>query len=1134
MRCPKCQFENPDEKKFCRECGAKLVLACPRCAAEILSSDKFCGDCGYELNKSAEAIPPRKKEPGPIISGSPTEKITPTIIPAEGERKHVTVLFSDLTGYTTMSEKLDPEEVKEITTRIFGEVSKIVGKYDGFIEKYAGDAVMAIFGVPSAHEDDPIRAVKAAREIHELVDSVSPEVESKIGQSISMHTGINTGLVVTGEVNMGRGTHGIAGDTINTASRLSNLAKPGEILVDVNTCSQIEGHFTCGHSETTTVKGKEQPVQAHKVLSQREKPFATRRLSGVRADLVGRKVELAELSEAVENLRAGKGRIFSIYGDAGTGKSRLVEEFKATIDQEEIQWLEGHAYAYAQNIPYFPMIDLLNRVFQIKESDPVESVKEKLESGIEQLVGKKQNIIPYVGVLYSLSYQELEEVSPEFWKTHIKKAIQIILTALAKRAPTIFFLEDLHWADSSFVELLRHACLEIREPAIVLCVYRPSFNLFTSHQVSSLGNFYQEMQLEDLSRSESQEMVQLLLETEKIPSDLRGLVQGKAEGNPFYLEELINSLIESETLVQDDGNWRLAKPISEVDISSSIHGLISGRLDRLRKETKRILQEASVIGRSFLFEILKKITELDNRIDGELRVLERLDLIRTRSLLPDLEYMFKHALTQDVVYNGLLKKERQKIHEQIGLVIEQLFQDRLPEFYETLAFHFSRCPSVNKAVDYLVKSGEKCLARFTVEEAHQYFRQAYDILALKEDKSEAEKVILIDLLNSWGYAYYYTGEIKEWITLLEHHQSIVESMEDKARIGMFYTWFGCALITACKPNKAYEYLFRAKELGEQAGAKKVVGYACTFLSWACLWSGDFENGMTYGIQAQNISKSYPSDQYLYFKSLSAISYIYYFQGNPSLLFKGAKQLLEYGKKTANSRSEVFGYWINALGHLAKGELPSTRKNSELSIQAAVDPFYSQFAKTTLGMSYLIDGRLNDAENIFMSLLDHCEFRGIELLTKFADLFLSFINFSKGNMIIGMQKIEETQNILKNNNMIVWYGMSESMLGALYLKILTGAKPNMSIIFRNILFLIKNVPSADKKSEEHFKKAIEIFKQIGAKANLGQAFLGLGRLYKAKKRNIDAKKYYSKAIKLFQECEAHIYLSQAKDEAASIQ
>jgi class 3 adenylate cyclase len=557
MECPKCRFDNREGVKFCEECGAKFEFKCPVCKASIPIDRKFCGECGYDLSKSPETASLKESEHDTQIPDLPSEETVPAEIAAEGERKHVTVLFSDLTGYTAMSEKLDPEEVKEITSKIFGQISKIVANYDGFIEKYAGDAVMAIFGVPQTHEDDPIRAVKAAREIHQLVDSISPEVEKRISQSISMHTGINSGLVVTGEVDMERGTHGIAGDTINLASRLSNLAKPGEIVVDADTCFQIEGHFTCEYRETTTVKGKADPVEVHKVLSQRDKPITIRRLSGVRADLVGRDVEMAELSEAVENLQQGKGRIFSICGAAGTGKSRLVEEFKAQLDLERIQWIEGHAYAYSQSIPYFPLVDLLNRLLHIDEKDLPEKVRDKVESGLGSLVANQQDIIPFVGHLYSLNYPEVNDISPEHWKSRLQTAILTILSALANKAPTIFFLEDLHWADPSFVELLRRACLEIRRPAIVLCAYRPTCSLFTGHQVSIIGKNYHDIQLQNLSLSVAQNMLGSLLKTDTIPSDLKHWVNSKAEGNPFYLEELVNSLIETETLIRDNGSWKL-------------------------------------------------------------------------------------------------------------------------------------------------------------------------------------------------------------------------------------------------------------------------------------------------------------------------------------------------------------------------------------------------------------------------------------------------------------------------------------------------------------------------------------------------------------------------------------------------
>jgi class 3 adenylate cyclase len=576
--------------------------------------DKFCGECGQGLEEVTEVD---EKAPG-----------------VEGERKHVTVLFSDLSGYTAMSEKLDPEELKETMSRIFGEIAQVVTKYEGFIEKFVGDAVMAIFGVPKAHEDDPIRAIRAAREIHDLVKAISPELEEKIGKTLSMHTGINTGLVVTGEVNMEKGTHGVAGDTINIAARLSSLAKADEVVVGPDTYHQAGGYFTFEALEPTKVKGKAEPIRIYKVLSPKEQPSTTRRHDGLRAELVGREVELSQLAEAAQMLREGKGSIFTICGETGTGKTRLVEEFKATLDLKEIQWLDGQAYAYSQNTPYFPLIDLFNRRFQIKEGDPPEKVKENMESVIESLVGKRDDIIPYVGSLYALSYPEVEHVSPEFWKTRLQEAIHAILSGLAQRAPTIICLEDLHWADPSSMNLLRFVLSEFRYPAIFLCVYRPTFSLFTSHQLSGLGPQYQEIQLHDLSSSEVQMMLESLLKTETIPKDLVRFIQENVGGNPFYLEEVINALIESETLTRDNGTWGLSRPISQTDMPSTIHGIIAARLDHLEKESKRILQEASVIGRAFLYDILKSCTQLKEQLDRHLTRLERVDLIHARSIQP--------------------------------------------------------------------------------------------------------------------------------------------------------------------------------------------------------------------------------------------------------------------------------------------------------------------------------------------------------------------------------------------------------------------------------------------------------------------------------------------------------------------
>jgi predicted ATPase/class 3 adenylate cyclase len=927
MQCPKCQFDNPEGKRFCRECGSDLILACPKCSSEILPSDKFCGACRCDLKAAPSVVSDTSPDQKPHEEKKP-------LPPSDSARKYVTVLFSDMSGYTAMTEKLDPEEVKEIMGKVFGEISKVVFRYDGFIEKFIGDAVMALFGAAKSHEDDPVRAIKAAREIHEIVSSISPQYENRIGKPISMHTGICTGLVVTGDVNLEKGTHGVLGDTINVASRLSGLAKPGEIVIGPDTYHQAEGYFTFESMEPTTVKGKAEPIKPYRVISPKDDPTKTHRLSGMRADLIGRKVEMAQLQEAVTNLRQGKGTIFSIVGDAGTGKSRLIEDFKASLNPEEIQWREGHAYAYSQNIPYFPLIDLFSRAWQITEGDSAEKIKLKVEAGVKNLVGDEKDIVPYIGSLYSLRYPEIETVGADFWKIKLHSGVKSILAALCQMGPTVICIEDLHWADPSSVELLRFSLTDFKIPALFICAYRPSFSLFSSHQVTgmSIDAIYQEIKLQDLSTSEAQTMVESLLKTETIPPDLKKFIQNKVEGNPFYLEEVINNLIESETLVRDNGSWILTKPISKANIPPTIQGVITARLDRLERETKRVLQEASVIGRAFLYEILKRITELKGQIDGCLSGLERLDLIRTRSLQPDLEYIFKHALTQDVVYNGLLKKERQVLHERIGLVMEQIFYDRLPEFYETLAYHFKQGQSILKAVDYLVKAGEKSFKRYALDESHLYYKEAFDLLSNKHDKRKDEEKLLIDLLIKWGYAYHYRADYIGFINLFKAHETLAESHADKKQLVMFYGWLGWALTRRDTLQDGYQYLRRALQIAEDIGDVNGVGHSCAQLAYVCADLGMLDEAIIFGERAREIANRFESEQQLFRIAYSSSSYAHWMRGDSKKTAEFAQILLDYGKRRSNMYCTAYYYMSMGYSTSITGDISSAIEFYKKTIQ----------------------------------------------------------------------------------------------------------------------------------------------------------------------------------------------------------
>ena len=1129
MQCPKCQFENRQEAKFCSECGFKFELSCPKCGNSIRAGSKFCDECGCTLKLPLEIIDNNLeiKSPSPQFVDKKELVSIPSI---NGERKHITVLFSDLTGYTAMSERMDPEEVKEITTRIFDDVSKVVKKYDGFIEKFAGDAVMALFGAKEAHEDDPVRAIKAAREIHSIVNALSPKYEDKIEQVLSMHTGINTGLVVTGDINLEKGTHGVTGDAINVASRLSALGNADDILVGQNTYNQAEGFFDFDELEPKEIKGKKELIKVYKVLSPKEIPIKIHRLHGLRSDLIGRKVEMNQLSSALQRLsKDKKGSIVTICGPAGTGKSRLVEEFRSSLKLENIQWLEGHAYPYSQNISYYPLIDLLNKALQIDEGDSPDIVKQKIQIGISGLIGFDDSLIPYIGSLFSIRYPDIENVSPEFWKNQLQKAVLSALDSLSENAPMVVCLEDLHWSDPSFLEMIRTILSEFRTPIFFICTHRPIISLFTSHQIESMTVPYREIRLQDLSPSESQEMVESLLMTDSIPDELRQFLQDKIEGNPFYIEEIINSFIESEMLIRDSGGWKVKRKINEADISSNIHGVISGRLDRLEKDTKRILQEASVVGRSFLYDILKRITDLKNNVDKCLSGLERLDLIKTRAVQPDLEYIFKHALTQEIVYNGLLKKERKGIHERVGTVIEQLFHDRLPEFYETLAFHFKQGESILKAIDYLMKAGEKSLKRYALEESHQYYQEAFNLLTEDAEKSPETNNLLVNLLIEWSLVYYYRGDFKGLTDRLRKHEQLALSIADNSNIGMYFAWYGFTLLARERNRESLNYLKKALRIGEENKNFKTIGYVCTWLAWVYPEFGLMEKAIQFGERAQEIYRNHVPDQYIYFKSLMGIAVSQWYYGNYKKVLEIGNALLDFGHKYSNIRSLTGGNGMIGIAYFMDGNFLLAIEYLQNAVNLSEDPVYSQAFKAALGLSYMLNSQFHEAETTLQENADFCKKFGYEIYGSFAELGLSINLIVKGQISEGFSQLMACQRVRVNNERKYYCTMAEHILGKLYSQIALGEgdiKPFDMV--KNIGFLIKNVPLARKKAESHFYKAIELAKEIGAMGLWGQAYLDLGILYKEKKHPIKAKECISEAIKIFEKCDSELFLKQARE------
>ncbi len=1114
MKCPKCQIENPEGIRFCGDCGAKLQEVCPVCGSPNPLHFKFCGDCGQTLAVEAAAT---TTEPAP-----------------DAERKQITALFLDLTGYTAMTERLDPEDVKEIMSWIFGRVREVVTRYDGFIERFMGDGVLALFGALKAHEDDPVRAIRAAREIHELVDAMNPKYEAKVGAPLSMHSGINTGLAVTADVNPETGTHSVTGDVINIAARLSDLAKAHEILVGPDSYYQTEGHFTFKSLEPVQVKGRGEPISVYKVLAPKERPIKTHRVSGLRADLIGRDAEMARLQEAARELKQGRGSVICVGGDAGTGKSRLIQEFRASLDLKQILWREGHAYPYSQNTPYYPLVDLMNRAWKIEEGAPPEKIRERIESGMERLLGNR-DLAPYVGRLYAITYPEIEKVSPEFWRARLWEAMGKIVAALTRIAPTVFCWEDVHWADPSTLDLIRVVLSQLNHPAVTLCVYRLPFTMFTEDQIKSFGEQYQEIRLRDLPPYDTQLMVGSLLKTDSIPTELGLFIQKKVEGNPFYLEEAINSLVESGALVPHNGSWRLTRAISETDIPPTVQGVITGRLDRLEREMKRILQEASVIGRSFFHEILRRITAMQDSLDRCLEGLENLDLVRINTLQPDLEYIFKHALTQEVVYNGLLRKDRHEIHERIGAVMEKLFQDGLCEFYETLAYHFKRGRSTDKAVHYLIKAGEKNLARFALKESHQHFQEAFELVSSKPEKALGDELIMVDVLNAWAFVLYYRGDFGGIYKLFSVHEDLARSLTDKSRVAMFLPWLGWSLWGMERLTEADEYLCQSLKLAEEIQDHKVIGYCCAWLTWNRLSLGRMDEGIEYGRRGQELYRSFKLDPYIYFKSGGGISYASYFKGDRRTTLVAGQDILEFGETHGNLASRSFGYLMLSACSLLYGDPATAIENSERLARESMDLMYYHAGQLVLGMSFVLNGQPDKARAPLEVCINYCrnEVDWVWLAT-WGELFLAVVWIAEGRMNEGMNRIEELRKQWLRNDRRYFYAVSEYLLGSIYSQIARGEGDlSASTMLKNLGFLLKNVPFAANTAERHYNKAIELAGEIGAKAVVGQAYLDLGRLHTAKRRKQKARECLSKAGELFQECHIETYLRQARQELESL-
>jgi ABC-type oligopeptide transport system substrate-binding subunit/class 3 adenylate cyclase len=760
MKCAHCGFNNDADAEFCENCGAGLARACSQCGSRLKPDAKFCKKCGALVSQSPSPVSlqtdetERRHRLAALQQAAPQalrDKIRASSAHIEGERKPVTIVFTDIAGSTSLAEKLDPEEWKEIVSGAHQRVSEAVYRYEGTIAQLLGDGVLAFFGAPITHEDDPLRAVRAGLDLQRAIDDYAGQLRGYV-DNFQLRVGINTGTVVVGQVGSDLHMEYLAiGDAVNLAARLQSAAQPGKVLISESTERLVKAAFDLQALGEITVKGKAAPIKVFEVVERKAAPASGRGVEGLSSPLVGRERELAALEAALAELTAGRGQIVSLLGEAGIGKTRLVDEGRRA--QPQLKWLEGRALSYGQALPFWTIMQLIKNDLGLSDADPEARIKVALRRRVSALFGEQVGeALPYLSLVLGIELepeaaQRLRALDDATLKRQIHQSIGEYFARLAAEQPTVLVFEDLHWADPSTLQVLESLlALTDRVPLLLLLLARAERDqgwwTIKLRADTDYAHRYAEIPLKPLTPSQQNQLVDNLLDVAELPDATRRLMLDRSEGNPFYLEEVIRSLIEQGAIAFQDRRWQATDKIAGVQIPDTLQGVLLARIDRLSEDVRHTLQVAAVIGKSFRYRLLEAVAEAGRQLDGHLSELQRVDLVQEKARRPDLEYIFKHSLTQAAAYDSLLIERRKEFHRRVGLALESLYADRQEESYGLLAHHFGRAGEQAKAIEYATKAGDRARELFAYREAIDYYQQALAVLKEQEEYERAARTLM--------------------------------------------------------------------------------------------------------------------------------------------------------------------------------------------------------------------------------------------------------------------------------------------------------------------------------------------------------------------------------------------------------
>ena len=1111
MRCPRCQQENPPHAKFCLECAAPLMLVCANCGTQLPPTAKFCFECAHPVSIVSGAQP-RFAAPELYTPRHLAEKILTSKATLEGERKQVTVLFADLKGSMELLADRDPEEARKLLDPVLEHMMEAVHRYEGTVNQVMGDGIMALFGAPVAHEDHAVRACYAALRMQQSVKRYAEEVRRREGTLIHVRVGLNSGEVVVRSI--GSDLHmdyTAVGQTTHLAARMEQLAMPGSVLMSADTLRLAEGFVEVKPLGPVNVKGLSEPVEIFEVAG--AGPVRTRLQAAVRRGLtrfVGRDAELEQLRRAQQDAGEGHGQVAAIVGEAGVGKSRLVYEFTHSHRLHDWLVLESASVSYGKATSYLPVIDLLKAYFKIQDRDDLREIREKITGKLLTLDESLRPTLPALLTLLDVPVDDAawQALDPGQRRQRILDAVRRVLLREAREQPLLLIFEDLHWIDGETQVFLDSLMDSLPTARLLLLVnYRPQYEHTWGGKT-----YYRQLRLDPLPPESAEELLDELLGADVVLASLKRLLVERTEANPFFLEESVRTLAETSAIVGERGGYRLTRPVEQLAIPATVQAILAARIDRLAPEAKRLLQAAAVIGKDVPLPLLLVIADTpESDVRAALTDLQAAEFLYETRLFPDLEYTFKHALTHEVAYGGLLRERQRALHARITEAIEQLAVGRVAEQAERLAHHALRGELWQKAIAYLRQAGLRATGRAAYREAAARLEEALPALRhLPESREVTELTVDIHL------------ELRNALLPLD----------ERARMR--------------------EHLREAEVLARTLGDQHRLARIATFMVIQCLNSGDYTEGVRFGQEALALARTLGDRATVVPTIFLGMTYaalgefgeaVTLLERNTAL--EGDLRYERFGAPAIQSSLSAANL-AEVLSQLGRFDEAIAHGEAAVSTAEAADhTFTLSWALPCLGLAVMTRGDLPRAIRILERALDLLRTSQIVARVPFVAAALGATYALAGRVdeaialvASGVEESRRRQNQRWAPFTLLCAGTTYLSAGrfdeaashteeALVLSRRLGARANEA----HALCLAGDIASARgaEDPEGHYRGALALASALGARPLVAHCHLGLGKLYQRTGKLDQAGEHLTIATTMYREMDMAFWLEQAEAE-----